>query len=606
MPAWVVDRLLEEERLPGLARLASTGARAEHVTPGYPSITAQGWATLFTGAYGNVTGATGNTVPVLPRSEHTLLESESGFQGWASRAEPIWLPMLRAGRRVLVLSASGFGAVKQYQEAMEVAGVPSEQLVSYNAIGNFIAGPAVLDAGVLRPAEGWRGLTTDGAEAREFSLTLGESTFHALVFHDPAKPATGLNAVTVCAERKDLDDPSRCDQLTPAEATTDLGGWSRAFEAQEGDLVGRAYFRLFELAPDGSRMAFYRRSVTGLANPSPEQETFLDTVGALGDDPSYTSYLRGQLGATIAAGGDGTAERRFVETARLTTDLSKRAIQHGLERYEPDVLFHYIALSDQAGHSWIGVLDPRSPKFDPDLADRIWPYYVEILRLQDEVLGELLEGLDPSTIVTVMSDHGMAGAGKRFSANRVLEEAGLLRRHSDGRVNLEETSILGAWGGGYFLIVNSTDWKDGVVEQEQVDDVVNRATRALLSAVDPETGDRIVTRVFRPGEVVGLGMGGPTGGDLYLDLAYGYYPAEPGTSVARLLASRMGMGGHGYYPLRAEMQTVWFLAGGGILPGQVMAPVRQIDIAPTLSALAGVDIPADAEGHVIGELKRSR
>jgi predicted AlkP superfamily phosphohydrolase/phosphomutase len=205
-----------------------------------------------------------------------------------------------------------------------------------------------------------------------------------------------------------------------------------------------------------------------------------------------------------------------------------------------------------------------------------------------------------------MSDHGMAGAGKRFSANRVLEEAGLLRRHSDGRVNLEETSILGAWGGGYFLIVNSTDWKDGVVEQEQVDDVVNRATRALLSAVDPETGDRIVTRVFRPGEVVGLGMGGPTGGDLYLDLAYGYYPAEPGTSVARLLASRMGMGGHGYYPLRAEMQTVWFLAGGGILPGQVMAPVRQIDIAPTLSALAGVDIPADAEGHVIGELKRSR
>ncbi len=230
----------------------------------------------------------------------------------------------------------------------------------------------------------------------------------------------------------------------------------------------------------------------------------------------------------------------------------------------------------------MGVLDPRSPKFDSGLADRIWPYYLEVLQLQDEVLDELLDGLDPSTIVTVISDHGMAGAGKRFSANAVLEEAGLLRRHSDGSVDLGGTSILRAWGGGFFLNVNSTDWKDGVVEQEKVEDVLQQATRTLLSAVDPETGERIVTHVFRPGEVVGLGMGGPTGGDLYLDLAYGYGPAEPGTSVARWLASRMGMGGHGYYPLRAEMQTVWFLAGGGILPGQELAPVRQIDIAPTL------------------------
>ena len=136
----------------------------------------------------------------------------------------------------------------------------------------------------------------------------------------------------------------------------------------------------------------------------------------------------------------------------------------------------------------------------------------------------------------------------------------MLSRHSDGTIDLSGTSILGSWGNGFFLNVNSTDWKQGVVAQEQIEDVLNLATRALLSAVDPDSGERIVTRVFRPGEVGELGIGGPAGGDLYLDFAYGYYPTVA-PARARLLASRIGLGGHGFYPLRVEMQTIWFLGG---------------------------------------------
>ena len=58
--------------MPGLARLARDDARANYVTPGYPSITAQGWEALWTGAYGDVTGITGNIIPLLPKQAHAL------------------------------------------------------------------------------------------------------------------------------------------------------------------------------------------------------------------------------------------------------------------------------------------------------------------------------------------------------------------------------------------------------------------------------------------------------------------------------------------------------------------------------------------------------
>jgi predicted AlkP superfamily pyrophosphatase or phosphodiesterase len=602
MPDWVVDSLLAEGRLPGLARLARDGAHARHVTPGYPSITAQGWAALWTGAYGDVTGATGNTVPVLPRSEHTLLESESGFA--APRADPIWMAALRADRRVVVLSTSGFGAAEDYHEEMRAAGIPLDRLVSYNQFGASVAERGVLDETALHPARGWQSIGSDEGDALEFSLAVGESAFHVLVFGDPSNPREGLNTAAVCADEKDLN--GRCELITAAEAGTDLEPWSEAFVARREGLVGRVYFRLFDLAPDGSRMLFYQRAVSGIPNPSPIEEEFLDGAGAVSEQPQVDAYLAGDFGPPVWEDGDGTAERRLLEVARLEAELSKRAIWEALDLYDPDVLLHYTAITDQIGHALIGALDPRSPRFELHLADELWPVYVEVLQLQDQILPELLDRVDSSTIVTVLSDHGMGGAGTYFSPNAVLEEAGLLARRPDGSIDLASTSILGSWGGGFFLNVNSTDWKGGIVPPEGIESVLERATRALLSYTAANSDEQIVTGVFRPVEVVGLGIGGPAGGDLYLDFAYGYHPSMGLGRAVRSIPSPIGMGRHGYHPLRAEMQTIWLLAGPGIAAGQELPAVRQIDIAPTLAALIGVQIPRDAEGLVVGQLDRPR
>ncbi|CAA9265424.1 MAG: hypothetical protein AVDCRST_MAG93-2386, partial [uncultured Chloroflexia bacterium] len=59
-PGWVIERLLGEDKLPNLQRLADQGVYLKRTVGNWPSVTAAGHAAVFTGAYGNVNGVTGN------------------------------------------------------------------------------------------------------------------------------------------------------------------------------------------------------------------------------------------------------------------------------------------------------------------------------------------------------------------------------------------------------------------------------------------------------------------------------------------------------------------------------------------------------------------
>ena len=150
--------------------------------------------------------------------------------------------------------------------------------------------------------------------------------------------------------------------------------------------------------------------------------------------------------------------------------------------------------------------------------------------------------------------------------------------------------------------MNGTDWKEGIVPPGEREAVIQAATEALLGATDPRTGRRIVRRVFRPEETLGIGIGGPAGGDLYLDLAPGYAPSrQPLPQVMEEIASPIGSGTHGFFPLRPKMQAIFYLGGAGVAPGRQVGGLRQIDVAPTLAQLLGIPAPKDSRGHVLGE-----
>lgn len=599
---WVVERLLRENKLPNVARLAERGVRAEYVTPAFPSKTAPGHAAIWTGAYSDVNGVSGNTVPLLPRAEHTLLEEQDGFDSAALKAEPIWMTALLAGKTVVGSAATHMAPATPYLDALKAASIPPDRFLSFDGFRVEIAGPSVLNADKLVPAAGWTGVRPGGDRAKEASIEVGENKFNVLVFDSPDDAIAGFDTVAVCPGRKQVT--AECAVLKPVEAVDSTSNWSKPFRVTKGDLFGLTSFRLFALSKDGNQMTLYQRASAGFRSSASREltEEYLRVSGG-STDTGFSSYERGALGPALWQKGNGIAEKRLIEIVRFDLEMRARRDAFALQRLNSDILFDYSSATDDAGHRWMGALDPDSGIYDEAMAAKIRPFYDAVFQLQDAWLGKIIDAAGPNTIVSLVGDHGMTGTSRNFYPNTVLERAGLLVRTGDGRaIDLTRTRICAPHWGDYFVSVNSTDWKGGIVTPAEREDVVRRATDALLAATDPETGKRIVTRIFRPEEFVGLGMGGPAGGDLYLDVAPGYSPsAGLNNDVVRKSTSAIGNGTHGFFPLRSKMQTVWFVAGPGIASGKTISGIRQIDIAPTLSHVLGIPVPRDAKGHIIAE-----
>ena len=97
-----VHELLQRGKLPNLAKLIAGGAFADDVIPAFPSKTAPGFASLWTGAPPRVTGISGNRIPRTPANQFTILESSAGLNGGLLRTEPLWANAERAGLNVFV------------------------------------------------------------------------------------------------------------------------------------------------------------------------------------------------------------------------------------------------------------------------------------------------------------------------------------------------------------------------------------------------------------------------------------------------------------------------------------------------------------------------
>src|ERR1044072_6713406 len=103
-----VKELLRDGKLPNLAKLITGGAFADDVTPGYPSKTAPGFASLMTGAPPRITGVSGNRVPRSPREQYAIRERRAGSAGAPRPAEPIWATAQRAGKKSIVSHIPSF------------------------------------------------------------------------------------------------------------------------------------------------------------------------------------------------------------------------------------------------------------------------------------------------------------------------------------------------------------------------------------------------------------------------------------------------------------------------------------------------------------------
>lgn len=599
---------LPAEAIPNFRAMFAQGACAAYARPAFPSVTAPGHAALWTGAYGDVNGIAANSQPPLPVDAHALTERTSGFGFAWLRAEPIWVTAAAAGLSVVAHHTTqapgvpGYPPVRTGEDAMaswraraaSALALPGARVL--NGYNRELAPGRVMtqDSAPPRPATGWRGLERLPAGTRpplEIAWAVGADSVHGLLYGiggythllvAPARDAArGVVARAAPVERAPLDGRPLARHFSePLELEV------------EG---GRAYVavRLWELAPDGSRFRFYHPEVPLVEANRPEVAAAYDAAvrGWIGNAAGW-GLNREAFGPTLTDGGDGEAEWRYLETAEYLTRQFIGGAEWGWMQ-DPALMLDYFPLGDEVDHRWYGFLDPARPGYDPALAARIQEVRARGWTLVDQRLGHLRELVrrSPGAALFVSGDHGMRATWRSFRPNVALARAGLLATDAAGRIDLARTQALTS--NGYWISVNRTARKDGIVPPEGEAAVLDAAERALLASRGDD-GAPIVTRTWRAAEHDSLGIGGPAGGDLYYELAPGYsWTAAVGGPLTQ--PARPG-GTHGFPSTSPDMRTAFCAEGAAFAPRRI-APARTIDAAPTVAAWLGIGAPPHATGR---------
>lgn len=597
-----VNALLRAGKLPNLARLIEGGAFADGVVTVFPSKTAPGHASLWTGAPARITGINGNGVPRTPRAQHTMLESTSGFTSTSLRAEPLWMSAARSGRRAVVVQATQAWPFEPYVADGPFGSGQAARLTLFEGYAGIVGSDVAITAreAAPRPAEGWTNLPPSAAPPREIAFTLGTTRLLGLLIDDPDDPTRGYDALLVTRSRDGLQSEVQLKPGMPTPASLDR--WSATIEVDASGRSGAGtLLRLFDLKADGSDfLLFLTRPVRELSSRPEVLPALRRAAGVFIGNGASRLYEQGRFGPTMMRGGDGTAERRYLETVLLTQRHLMAATRWAAESLPWDLLFTYTPFPDEAEHLWRGWLEPSLPGHRPEIAERLRPVLEEVYRTCDEFLGTLMRLRPPNTVLALVADHGMEGINRDVNINTVLQRSGLLVLDGQGRADLTRTRAFYPPINNGYILINTRDRREGIVGAEERAQVVT-ALRRALGEVRDDAGRQVVTAVIdAQTEGEAMGIGGEAGGDVYLDLLPGYdFDARLG--AADVIRPREPFGVHVFNPQRPTMRTIMVLNGPGVAAGRRLTSVRTIDFAPTLAELLGIAPPRDARGRVLVE-----
>lgn len=603
--AQMVERMIAAGAMPHLAAMRAQGVMADHARTNFASKTAAGHAALWTGTFGNRNGVTANQVPRQPLAEHTILEVRSGYSAEALEAEPLFVTAAREGKQVLALNVSQSAPVDVYGPQGRFGAGLGDRLSIFNGFFGMAGDDALIGTSALQGlASRWVGLPHQGSlPPLEWSQRIALTTLYGVLLDDPVDPALGYDTVLLAAER---DGKAPLSILKPSPSRN-VDNWSGPITVQTDTGPATTYFRLFALAPDGGGIMLYHtppaRHMTNrgdwVAGAAVVQNGFVD--GGAGK-----LYFDGALGRTLAEGGDGTAEARYMDTVRFSLHQLSQTARFLLSRRQWDLFMNYIPFPDEAEHLWYGYVTPDSASYDPRLAAPLGALLKEVFGEVDRYIGALRQSIPKDAALLLVSDHGMAPTKWDFRPNVVLKQAGLLNLGPDGRIDLSRTQAMYALTDGAYVVVNSVAHKGGIVPMAEVPSVLAKV-RAAFRTVRVKTPAGIVSLVRlmlepTPAQSLELGVGGRFGGQMYLDLQPGYYFDADATAESPFRARPSNSSGsHIFDSRRPELFAMFYAAGPEFKRGAKIGGIRNIDVAPTVSRLLGIRPPAQATGRVLVE-----
>jgi predicted AlkP superfamily pyrophosphatase or phosphodiesterase len=416
-------------------------------------------------------------------------------------------------------------------------------------------------------------------------------------------------------------------------AYVSVGGPSQPFFFEgTGNVIGAAY-HVTQLVDDLSVVRFARYGANYIPRNAPVLEfvdDVNDTIGFWRPQPDFRIPER--LSPGFESFTDEEVEAIYADQNKTFLEYQTDLALHAIEANpDADLIMIYFEEPDGSSHQFLlsdprQATDPTDPTSIYDNQDRAKiarykTYVANAYRKADEGVARILDAVGRRSDVFVVSDHGFAPFFTAVSLTNVLRNAG---------VDTSKLAIRTSGAAANIYINLQGRQSGGTVSQSEYVTLIGQIKSALVNAIDPNPRfnyslldehivDIVETRPLVCSEGVGFCTDNKIGrdfGDVFVELAAGYnFDGIQSPGVAREgdpsfdsatteLSVPNFYGAHGYSPKLPIMSATFMAAGPHIKDHTTVDRVRNIDVAPTIMHLLGVEPAPQVDGRVLYEILR--
>lgn len=196
----------------------------------------------------------------------------------------------------------------------------------------------------------------------------------------------------------------------------------------------------------------------------------------------------------------------FLHQSELVMEERRKLLSTELGRFRQNpgdrFLFFYLSTVDQRNHMLARESDASNPQHDQDTPQSLRDAMRDTYREVDNMVGSVMDGLEPETTLVVMSDHGFAPFRREASLNTWLEQRGYLKLVDPSRrdqldwldgIDWKQTRAFGLGLNALYINVRGRE-RDGIVDPEARARLAREIVRKLGDWRDPVNDEPVVTQ----------------------------------------------------------------------------------------------------------------
>ncbi len=314
--------------------------------------------------------------------------------------------------------------------------------------------------------------------------------------------------------------------------------------------------------------------------------------------------------------------------------------------YQPDFLMAVLIITDRIQHLFWKMMDPAFADYHTDRGRRTRERIVAAYQEVDEMLGQVVAGLDGHTDLMLVSDHGFGGTRAWFNVNRWLADQGLLtaiagkalrwrlfnlawkldettlvrtmmptpwrrairkrirqtrssfKNDLEGVIDWDRTPAFFASIAAQGIFINEKRAGAGCVDPADVPALQERIRAGLLALRDPWDGAPVVDAVWFREEL----YHGP-------EAQFAPHIIFVARNYATLGRQLLGRG----QVIESSLHTfngfhrpdgIFAALGPSFRAGQRIETARIVDVTPTILCAMGLPVPANLDGRILTEAFR--